>query len=186
MQLLYDFSDKVKEYKKLFTRFNAVHNLSAYDDIEPAISDSIYPLDFLDAKELKIAIDIGSGAGFPAVFLALCLKDCEFYLFEPAQKKASFLMLVKSALDIKNMNVKCQKLQNHAAFKADLITSRAAFKIVKLIELSKGFYNEETLFLLYKGSSVNDELAALANKPQEIKIINANTRNYAFLKGVKC
>ena len=85
MQLLCDFSDKVKEYKKLFARFNAVHNLSAYDDIDPAINDSIYALQFLDQSKLKTAIDIGSGAGFPAVFLALCLKDCEFYLFEPAR-----------------------------------------------------------------------------------------------------
>lgn len=186
MQLLCDFSDKVKEYKKLFARFNAVHNLSAYDDIDPAINDSIYALQFLDQSKLKTAIDIGSGAGFPAVFLALCLKDCEFYLFEPAQKKASFLMLVKSALKLENISIKCQKLQDCAPFRADLITSRAAFKIAKLIELSKGFYDEKTLFLLYKGSSVNDELVELASKPQEVKIINANTRNYAFLKGVKC
>lgn len=186
MQAPQDFDVKISEYKRLFARFNATHNLSAYDDLSLAINDSIYALNFLNPSELKIAIDIGSGAGLPAIFLALYLKDCEFFLFEPAQKKASFLMLSKSALDLKNINIKCQKIQNHTAFRADLICSRAAFKIINLLEISKGFYDEQTLFLLYKGTSVNNELSALKSKIKQIKIINQNTRNYTFLKGVLC
>lgn len=186
MKISQDFNEKISEYKKIFTRFNAVHNLSAYDDLSPAINDSIYPLKFLEPNKLKTAIDIGSGSGLPAVFLAICMSECEFFLFEPAQKKASFLMLIKSALKLENITIKCQKLENCEPFRADLICSRAAFKIDKLLEISKGFYDENTLFLLYKGSSVNSELSTLKNKIKQIKIINQNTRNYAFLKGVKC
>ena len=44
-------------------------------------------------------------------------------------------------------------------------------KIINLLEISKGFYDEQTLFLLYKGTSVNNELSALKSKIKQIIIM---------------
>ncbi|WP_257929799.1 16S rRNA m7G527 methyltransferase [Campylobacter lari] len=173
-----DFFKKIILYKNLLKKFNAVHNLTHLENIDDNIIDSIKILDYCDLTDKKKIVDIGSGAGFPAIFLACILQESEFFLFEPSAKKASFLRMVKTELNLKNINIIKEKIQNHQSFKADLITSRALMDIKPLIEISNGFYDENTLFLLYKGSEVYDELQEL----KDYKIFNRGFRNYCLLK----
>ncbi|EAL0271608.1 16S rRNA (guanine(527)-N(7))-methyltransferase RsmG [Campylobacter lari] len=173
-----DFFKKIILYKNLLKKFNAVHNLTHLENIDDNIIDSIKILDFYDLSFKKKVIDIGSGAGFPAIFLACILQESEFFLFEPSAKKASFLRVIKTELNLKNINIIKEKIQNHQSFKVDLITSRALMDIKPLIEISNGFYDENTLFLLYKGSEVYDELQEL----KDYKIFNRGFRNYCLLK----
>ncbi|HEC1768776.1 TPA: 16S rRNA (guanine(527)-N(7))-methyltransferase RsmG, partial [Campylobacter lari] len=156
-----DFFKKITLYKELLEKFNAVHNLTHFENIDENIIDSVKILDFYDLSNKKKIIDIGSGAGFPALFLACILQDNEFFLFEPSAKKASFLRVVKTELNLINVNIIKEKLQNYPPFKVDLITSRALMDVKPLVEISNGFYDKNTLFLLYKGSEVYDELQEL-------------------------
>ncbi|MCV3445823.1 16S rRNA (guanine(527)-N(7))-methyltransferase RsmG [Campylobacter lari] len=169
---------KISLYKDLLKKFNAVHNLTHFDNIDNNIIDSVKILDFYDLNSFKKIIDIGSGAGFPAVFLASILQESEFFLFEPIAKKASFLRVVKTELGLKNINIIKEKIQNYPYFKADLITSRALMDVKPLIEISKGFYGSNTLFLLYKGSEIYQELKDIKN----YQIFNQGFRNYCLLK----
>lgn len=63
-------------------------------------------------------IDVGSGAGFPAIFLALILK-ADFALFEPNAKKAAFLMLIKNELKLPNLSVFKSKIEDFKGFKSE-------------------------------------------------------------------
>ncbi|EAK9945230.1 16S rRNA (guanine(527)-N(7))-methyltransferase RsmG [Campylobacter lari] len=173
-----DFFKKIILYKNLLKKFNAVHNLTHLENIDDNVIDSIKILDYCDLTDKKKIIDIGSGAGFPAIFLACILQESEFFLFEPSAKKASFLRVVKTELNLKNINIVKEKIQNYQSFKADLITSRALMDIKPLVEISNGFYDENTLFLLYKGSEVYDELQGM----KDYKIFNRGFRNYCLLK----
>ncbi|MBT0759114.1 16S rRNA (guanine(527)-N(7))-methyltransferase RsmG [Campylobacter lari] len=173
-----DFFKKIIFYKNLLKKFNAVHNLTHLENIDDNVIDSIKILDYCDLTDKKKIVDIGSGAGFPAIFLAYILQESEFFLFEPSAKKASFLRVVKTELNLKNINIIKEKIQNYQSFKADLITSRALMDIKPLVEISNGFYDENTLFLLYKGSEVYDELQGM----KDYKIFNRGFRNYCLLK----
>ncbi|EID4796972.1 16S rRNA (guanine(527)-N(7))-methyltransferase RsmG [Campylobacter lari] len=173
-----DFFKKITLYKELLEKFNAVHNLTHFENIDENIIDSVKILDFYDLSNKKKIIDIGSGAGFPALFLACILQDNEFFLFEPSAKKASFLRVVKTELNLINVNIIKEKLQNYPPFKVDLITSRALMDVKPLVEISNGFYDKNTLFLLYKGSEVYDELQEL----KDCQIFNQGFRNYCLLK----
>lgn len=173
-----DFFKKITLYKELLEKFNAVHNLTHLESIDDNVIDSIKILDYCDLTDKKKIVDIGSGAGFPAIFLACILQESEFFLFEPSAKKASFLRVVKTELNLKNINIIKEKIQNYQSFKADLITSRALMDIKPLVEISNGFYDENTLFLLYKGSEVYDELQGM----KDYKIFNRGFRNYCLLK----
>lgn len=175
------FEAKIKAYEELFFTFNKIHNLSTYKEISSVIKDSLAPLDFWDFSKAKVAADIGSGAGFPAVFLAMRLEHCVFHLFEPAKKKASFLSYAKASLKLENIIIHADKLEDCEGFVCDLITSRAAFKIPKLLELSKGYFDEKTSFLLYKGSSVEAELEGFE---EFATIINQKERNFVLLRGL--
>ena len=154
------FDEKVKAYAQIFAKFNKVHSLSNYKDISEQVLDSIRPLEIFDLSA-KTAIDVGSGAGFPAIFLALAMPQTKWHLFEPIAKKSSFLSYAKIELADK--------------FTADLITSRALSKTKELIKICEGFYDESTKFLIYKGSSVMDEISGI-----DAQIYNEKNRNYIY------
>lgn len=179
------FDNRLRAYEDIFIKFNKIHNLSTYKNLDEVAKDSLGILDFMDIKGAKVAIDIGSGAGFPAVFLAMKMSECLFHLFEPNAKKSSFLSYAKAHLGLENIVVHSKKIEDEEPFRADIITSRAAFKVADLLSLSKGFYDENTLFALFKGSSIEAELSGL--KAQiSIEKGKSKERNYVFIKGVKC
>ena len=171
-----DFFRKLKLYEEIFFVYQKVHNISNYKSLELEIIDSLKVLDFKDFAFAKTIIDVGSGAGFPAIFLALVLNS-SFYLFEPSQKKAAFLFLVKSELGLENLIIKKERIQDSKeSFKADLISSRAFSKINDLLRLCVNFYDENSLFLLYKGSRLEEELESLKN----YEIFEYEKRKYCF------
>lgn len=173
------FKEKLSLYERLFNDFVRVHNISHFKELEKELIDSLKIIDFKDFSQDKIIIDIGSGAGFPALFLALVLK-AKFYLFEPNSKKAAFLMLVKSKLELNNVFIIKEKIELYKdKFKANLITSRALMDIKSLAGLCAGFFDEKTTFLLYKGSGVYEELENV----KEYEIIEFNKRKYTLISG---
>lgn len=168
---------KLNAYESLFHSFGKVHNISHFKALEKELIDSLKILDFKDLSGFKNAVDIGSGAGFPALFLALILK-ANFTLFEPNAKKAAFLMLVKSELGLENVSVVKERIERfELKFKTQLITSRALMSAPELVGLCEGFFDENTLFLLYKGSKVYDELKGFA----EYEIAEFDKRKYVLI-----
>lgn len=74
-------------FEKILNEFNKIHSLTNYTNIKAVMKDSLEPLKYLNFTP-KIAIDVGSGAGFPGIFLAIELNECEWSLFEPNPKKS--------------------------------------------------------------------------------------------------
>lgn len=172
------FADRVRIYKDLLTRFNAVHNLTNFKDIEANINDSVGILNFADFSGAGRIVDVGSGAGFPAIFLAFLLKS-EFYLFEPNPKKAAFLRMVKIECALKNTHIIKEKIQAYKAdFKADIITSRALMRVRDLMRICLHLSGEDTIFALYKGSGAHDEMQGLQN----YQIFEKGLRKYCVFK----
>ncbi len=177
-----DFELKTALFKELLNRWNKIHNLTNHKNIDSVIADSVFPILSGDGvsqnyKYIKTAIDIGSGAGFPAIFLAILMEGTQFFLFEPAYKKASFLSVVISELKLKNVKVCPQKIQLHnPKFRADLITSRALMSALNIAKIAAGFYNKNTQFLLYKGSGANAEASELKShfKNAKIELLNGS------------
>ncbi|MBK1971087.1 16S rRNA (guanine(527)-N(7))-methyltransferase RsmG [Campylobacter sp. 2018MI35] len=175
-----NFENKIQIYKNLLNKYNRIHNLTQFKTIDENIIDSLKILDFKDLNFAKNIIDIGSGAGFPAIFLAFVLKS-QFYLFEPNAKKAAFLRNVKIECKLDNVFIVKEKIQDYKSqLTADIITSRAFSDISSLIKLCRNFYNEHTLFLLYKGSKVYEECKIL----KEYEIIERDFRKYCLFKGI--
>ncbi|EJR7631077.1 16S rRNA (guanine(527)-N(7))-methyltransferase RsmG [Campylobacter upsaliensis] len=152
------FLQRVEIYKNLLKKFNQIHNLTQLKNIDENIQDSIEILNFIDLTKAQNIADIGSGAGFPAIFLSFLL-DSRFYLFEPNAKKSAFLRSVKVECELKNLHIIKEKVQNHKAeFKADFITSRALMKAKDLIQICRFLSDENTTFILYKGSEAKKEM----------------------------
>ncbi len=177
------FSKNCKIFTELILKYNKIHNITGArkaKQIQENIDDSIYPLKFLHA-EPKNAIDVGTGAGFPGMILAIALPDTHWTLFEPIKKKSSFLHLAKSVMSLQNVDIISQRVEEAEAFKADLICSRAVTKTDLLINICKNFIDKDTVLLFYKGSSVDTEIEDIKN----YKIHKRGNRQYLFIEDVK-
>lgn len=177
-----DFKQKATIYTDMLLDFIKTHNITNFkskSQIYQNINDSIYPIKFFDFNPKNIA-DIGSGAGFPGIFLALMLPNISVTLYEPLHKKSAFLHLVKAKLDMGNLSVKSMRIEDEKDTIYDLIVSRAVTQTQALIELCKNISDKNTRFLLYKGSSVLEEL----RDDLKYDIYKKDDRNYLFLKEV--
>ena len=161
--------------------WNRIHNLTGATtkkQIQKNIEDSLKALEYIDTKP-KVAMDIGTGAGFPGLILAMAMPQTTWYLIEPRIKRAAFLNYIKSLLDLKNVKVVQKRVEEIEPFKVDLITSRAVMKTKDLLQLIKSFVKEDTLIVLYKGENVEDEVKGLKN----YKIYKNGKRRYLIIKG---
>lgn len=100
--------DKLIKYAEELVAYNEHTNLTAIRDNEDLIEkhfiDSLIVHKNLPIREGK-AIDIGTGAGFPGMVLAICNPSIDFTLMDSVGKKTIFLNLVKEKLSLKNVEV---------------------------------------------------------------------------------
>ena len=180
------FDDKFYEdcevFIKLLQQWGKVHNLSGRllrSDIEENILDSIYPLNFIN--KYNSFADIGTGAGYPGLILAMAQKDVKSYLIEPRIKRVSFLNFVKASLKLENLTVICSRVEEVKDLQVDLITSRAVSNTSLLLDITKNIKKENSSYLFYKGSMLESEIEIA--KLNDYKIVNRKDRNYLYIKG---
>ena len=174
---------ELENFVKLLNEWNKIHNLTGaktIDAIYKNIVDSLYPLNFI--KEPKTLLDVGTGAGFPGLVLAIALPKTKVVLAEPLKKRVSFLKY--ASIDMENVKVEGKRVESveHEAF--DLITSRAVTNTKLLLELTKNISSLKTEYLFYKGSRVFDELEDVQNQ-LNYDIVQKSQRNYLYIKTKK-
>ena len=133
--------------------------------------DSSQVIDFID-KNTRSLIDLGSGAGFPGLIIAILAKDRKIHLkvklIEKSTKKASFLREIVNYLNLNVEVLNINALTHAKKLEADLIVARA-FKPLKIILqfLDKNTKNWKKVFL-FLGKTGQDELLQ-ASKSWNIK-----------------
>ena len=146
--------------------------------VDANIEDSLYPLQFLP-DNIEKALDIGTGAGFPGLILAITMPHTKWTLAEPRKKRASFLHYIKTLLDLQNVDVQMKRVEDLPPQKFDLITSRAVMPAADLIALTKQFIAPNTTILLYKGDRAKEE----GQQFRHFTIYPHGKRNYLVIKG---
>ena len=174
---------KLENFASLLNEWNQIHNLTGaktVDAIYVNIVDSLYPLTFIDRP--KTLLDVGTGAGFPGLVLAIALPETKVVLAEPLKKRVSFLKYAAIDLELPNVSVEAKRVEKveHEAF--DLISSRAVTHTRLLLDLTKDISNSETEYLFYKGSRVFDEIEDVQHQLR-YDIVQKNQRNYLYIKG---
>ncbi len=100
--------DKLIKYAEELMAYNSHTNLTAIRDdkdlIEKHFIDSLIVHKELPIRKGK-AIDIGTGAGFPGMVLAICNPELDFTLMDSVGKKTKFLESIKDSLLLKNVEV---------------------------------------------------------------------------------
>ncbi len=159
--------------------WNQIHNMtgsSSKEEVYEHIFDAIYPMSFL--PPLNSALDIGTGAGFPGLIMAMAMQHTHFTLVEPLRKRSSFLSFIAATLKLDNVTVMSKKIEAVPPFSVDMVTSRAVTHTEELLRLSQPFIKKGTLLLYFKGEHVYDESKDI----YDYKIIEAPHRNYLLIQ----
>ena len=173
---------KLENFASLLHEWNQIHNLTgakSIDAIYVNIVDSLFPLTFITTP--KTLLDVGTGAGFPGLVLAIAYPETKVILAEPLKKRVSFLKYAAIDLVLANVKVEAKRVEfvEHAAF--ELITSRAVTNTKLLLDLTKEISDSKTEYLFYKGSRVFDEIEDVQHQ-LDYDIVQKNQRNYLYIK----
>lgn len=158
LQLLY--------YLQQLLFWNKAYNLTAIKDGQQAlikhIFDSLSIVPFLPAGDL---LDIGTGAGLPAVMVAICQPQRAVTALDSNQKKIRFIKQVASELGLKNLTPVASRIEAHAG-SYQVITSRAFASLVDFVTHSQSKLADNGIICAMKGVEPVDEIQALQNEWQ--------------------
>ena len=165
----------LKKYESYLIKSNKTLNLIGESTINEIwirhFLDSSQVIDFIDENQ-KDLIDLGSGAGFPGLVIAILAKDRKIplnvKLIEKSPKKASFLKEIINILNLNAEVLNLNVLKLPKNLEADLIIARA-FKPLKIILpfIDKNTQNWKKIFL-FLGKTGQVELLQ-ASKRWDIK-----------------
>ena len=155
--LLLKYQQILLEWQK---KVNLISNSTVKDIWKRHILDSAQ-LYFLIPSGAKVLLDVGSGAGFPGMVLAILNKVLKgplqkVILVESDLKKSLFLREVARQLDVE-VQVICQRMENVEII-PDVITARAVASVQELLVLVDKNVSRETFLLFLKGKNVDKEL----------------------------
>lgn len=175
--------DKSLKYLEILLQYNSHTNLTAIRDeksiIEKHFLDSLL-LQNLLKREDKNLIDIGTGAGFPGMMLAIFNEDKEFTLLDSVRKKTDFLELVKNELDLKNVeivNCRAEEFIMNRREKYDIGLCRGVSNLPVILEYEIPFLKVNGRFLPQKMSGTDE----VKNSSNALKILNSRIiREYEF------
>jgi len=173
---------KLEGFAALLHEWNQIHNLTGAKSVEAIydnIVDSLYPLTFIEIP--AALLDVGTGAGFPGLVLAIALPQTEVVLAEPLKKRVSFLKYAAIDLELKNVKVEAKRVEHVLHEPFEMISSRAVTNTKLLLDLTAEVADENTEYLFYKGSRVFDEVAQIEGD-LSYDIIQKNQRNYLYIK----
>ncbi|MDR2268977.1 MAG: 16S rRNA (guanine(527)-N(7))-methyltransferase RsmG [Rickettsiales bacterium] len=161
--------EKYLLYEQLLKEWNQKMNL-----VSPGTLDDVRGRHIDDSAQLakyipqnKIVVDLGSGAGFPGVVLAIL--GFEVIAVESIEKKCRFLGTLASKLNLPNLKILNERVEKavpniikNAKNRKNLVfTARAFAPLIRILDLTKKLDN---FYVLLKGRQAKEEIAAARAK----------------------
>lgn len=144
-------------------RWNARINLTSVTDDAAAVAAHV--LDSLAVRpwlEGTRAIDVGTGAGFPGLPLAIATPAMQFELLDSSGKKIAFIQHMIGLLNLGNAVAVKARVEHYApATRFDTVVTRAFAAIPEIVKLSGHLVGENSVLLALKGKYPHDELRQL-------------------------
>lgn len=125
------------------------------------LADSLEALRVPAVREARTLLDIGSGAGFPGLALALALPDCGVELVEAANRKCRVVEALIAAGGLANARVIRARAEDHAhgGGSSDVVTARAVGSLALVCEYAAPLLRTGGTLVAWKGSPPPDERA---------------------------
>ena len=165
---LSDFQiEQLDKYYELLIEKNKVMNLTAITEFDEVIVkhfvDSLSICTVLPA-DVSTVCDLGTGAGFPGIPLAIAYPNLQFTLIDSLNKRIKFLQEVVDCIGLKNVTLihaRAEEAGRNKLYreKFDLVVSRAVANIATLSEYCLPLVKVNGYFISYKSGDVNEEIS---------------------------
>ena len=177
----------LKEYKELLVEWNEKMNLTAItEDYEVIVKHFVDCLEctHLITNEKKI-IDVGTGAGFPGMPLAIYYPQIEFTLLDGLNKRLIFLEEVVNKLGLKNVKIVHARAEEAARSEEyfesfDAVVSRAVANLPVLLEYTSPYVKVNGKCIVMKGDNAKEELDLAKNAMNILKLKNIENKEYKY------
>jgi 16S rRNA (guanine527-N7)-methyltransferase len=184
IQLEAEIQQKLLKYLGLLEKWNKVYNLTAIRNVEQMVShhllDSLSVLPHLWPGKW---LDVGCGAGLPGIVLAITQPDWSFTLLDSNSKKTSFVQQVVIELDLKNVIVKCARVEElQTEEKFDGIISRAFAETKEFISLTRHLLAAKGKWAAMKGLPEQE----LQHLPEDVMVEQAIQLKVPGLDAARC
>ncbi len=172
--------DQLMTYLNLVEKWNRVYNLTAIRERDEMIKLHLLDsLSILNHVHVKNILDVGSGAGFPGIVLAITKPELKVTVMDSVNKKTIFMQQVKSELLLTNLDVVNSRVEDYqptTLFEA--VISRAFSNLKNMMSLTQHTLQKEGVWLAMKSKDVREELEAFEKNqytliPLAVPFINA-------------
>lgn len=198
-----DMIDSFESYMEGILKWNEKINLTAitdkYEFIEKHFIDSVLCWNFNEYRNADTIIDVGTGAGFPGIPLAILSPDKEFILVDSLRKRLNVIDQLAAECNIDNISTvhgRAEELARNKKYRErfDICVSRAVANLAVLCEYTLPFIKKGGYLLAYKGPDATEELAraskavkVLGGKFKEIKQVDLEgfKHNIVIIEKVK-
>ena len=175
--------EKSLKYLEILLDYNSHTNLTAIREektiIEKHFLDSLLLQNLLKDGD-KTLIDIGTGAGFPGMMLAIFNEDKKFTLLDSVRKKTDFLELIKNELSLNNVEVingRAEEIIKDRREKYDVGLCRGVSNLSVILEYEIPFLKVNGRFLPQKMVGTDE----VENSSNALKILNSKiVKEYEF------
>jgi len=180
--------DDLINFLSLLNKWNQHYNLTAITDpteqIYKHLIDSLSIAPFITGNH---CLDVGSGAGFPGIPLAIALPDKHFTLIDSNQKKTHFLTQAKALLGLSNLtqlHVRTETLKPETP--CDLSTARAFCADDQLIGLTQRLLAPDGCILAMKGEALEQKFTKISEDFQvtdvrQLSIVGLNAKRHVVM-----
>ena len=142
------------------------------------ILDSAQLVKFIDFADNKSLADLGSGAGFPGLIMAIYNRNPLFHvkLYEKSKIKRNFLIKL-----VNDMGIKCdihENVYNSNSISSDYILCRAFKKLQEVIRISREIVKKPHKLIVLKGKNAQEEINNVSKVEKfDYKLIKSITDN---------
>lgn len=156
---------------------NQVMNLTSITEEDEVILkhfyDSMSVIKYYDFHDQMNVIDVGTGAGFPGIPLAILLPNVQFTLMDSLNKRITFLKEVVQKCGLKNVECihsRAEELAKDGDYREnyDVCVSRAVANLSVLLEYCIPFIKKGGKFISYKSISSEEELTDSKNAQNKL------------------
>ncbi len=164
--------NQLKKYYELLVEWNEKINLTAITEYKEVVwkhfIDSALLLKCMEFSNGKRILDVGTGAGFPGMVLAILSPEKEFVLLDSLGKRVEFLKLVADELNLQNVSSYHGRAEDYGRKEDfrnqfDFVVSRAVAELPLLLEYCIPFVKKNGYFISYKGRKYKEEIENSTN-----------------------
>tara|TARA_Y100000588_G_scaffold371419_1_gene442711 strand:+ start:2131 stop:2769 length:639 start_codon:yes stop_codon:yes gene_type:complete len=165
------------DFLTLLFQWNRVHNLtgpvSPADAVTRHLLDSLFISPFLRGTR---ALDIGSGAGFPGLPLAIARPDIDWTLLDNRVKRIGFLSQARARLRLLRVSIEHCRVEDYRPDKNfDTLVTRAVAALPTLVGITEHLRGDGVRLIAMKGKFPGSELKALSPDLREkVDVVRLN------------